>query len=101
LSILFAPSCYKFHCIVHFVCPFGILWIVHFVFPFDILWIVNFVCTFVLPVSLDCPFCLPLRYSLTFIIILCSCYFFRTFIYNHLWFKHRRKFSTSQFSMFI
>ena len=55
LSCVLCTLCCQFLWIVHFYCPFGILqhlFVLCLVYP-------------MLPVSLDCPFLLPLRYSLT------------------------------------
>ena len=57
LSCVLYTLCCQFLWIVLFYCPFGILkhvFVLCLVYP-------------MLPVSLDCPFLLPLRYSLTFI----------------------------------
>ena len=71
LSLFIAPSVFSniyLSCVLCILCC-QFLWIVLFHYPFGILEHLFVLCLVysMLPVSLDCPFSFPLRYSLTFI----------------------------------
>ena len=71
LSICYCPSVFSYvylFCVLCTLCC-QFLWIVHFLLPFGILLRLFVLCRVysMLSVSLDCPFVIALRYSLTFI----------------------------------
>ena len=71
LSIFIAPSVFSniyLSCVLCILCC-QFLWLVHFYCPFGILLHLFVLCLVypMLPISLDCPCVLPLRYSLTFV----------------------------------